>query len=235
MDGEALGCEGAQDQAIDVAAPVIRVALCDARRWFREALARRLNEEPDIRVLWTVRTLDELDEVPWVANVLVLSIEDQLDRRSIEQLAIVCDRHPGAAVIGLTSGEASVATVWGRLYRTGIATLVSRASGVPALVGVLRHHGGGAAASDPDPERSDRRLRPLLSPREQEVLEWLAAGRTVSEIAVALGLRPKTVANCKQRLYRKLGVHHQAHAVATALGMGLLVPSIHERAVASWP
>jgi DNA-binding CsgD family transcriptional regulator len=94
--------------------------------------------------------------------------------------------------------------------------------------------GGGRRPTDADPHGVDRRVRALLSPREQEVLEWLAAGRTVSEIAAGLGLRPKTVANCKQRLYRKLGVHHQAHAVATAIALGLLVPDVHDRAMASW-
>jgi DNA-binding CsgD family transcriptional regulator len=105
---------------------------------------------------------------------------------------------------------------------------------VPALLAALRDAGAGRGVAGPDRPVVERRARALLSPREQEVLEWLAAGRTVSEIAEGLGVRPKTVANCKQRLYRKLGVHHQAHAVAAALGLGLLVPDGHDPVAATW-
>ena len=214
--------------------PVVRVALCDPRRWFREALARRLNDEADIRVLWTMADAEELDAAPWVADVLVLTVDDHLDRRTVEALTGLCDRHPAAAVIGLTTGPQQISLLWPRLRRTGITTLVPRTSGVPALVDALRGMSSRSGVIDVDPAGAGRRVRTLLSPREQEVLEWLAAGRTVSEIAAGLGLRPKTVANCKQRLYRKLGVHHQAHAVATALSLGLLVPDDHDRAMASW-
>ncbi len=219
--------------ALDV--PAVRVALCDPRRWFREALAHRLNDEPDIRVLWTMAAPEELDAAPWVTDVLVLSVEDHLDRRTVDALTALCERHDGAAVIGLTSGPEQISLLWPRLRRTGLATLVSRTAGIPALVDAVRSASQpGRRPPDGDPHGVDRRVRALLSPREQEVLEWLAAGRTVSEIAAGLGLSPKTVANCKQRLYRKLGVHHQAHAVATALGLGLLVPDVHDRAMASW-
>jgi DNA-binding NarL/FixJ family response regulator len=222
MEAGGAGQAARQRLALDPTNRVIRAAVCDGRRWFREALARRLNAEPDVRVLWTMGTLEELDATPWVADVLVVSVDEYLDRRHVEQLAVLCRRHGGTPVIGLTAADDDVAMVWNRLHRTGIATLVSRGSGVPALVEVLRQFGGDAPV---EPERrAERRTRALLSPREQEVLEWLAAGRTVNEIADVLGLRPKTVANCKQRLYRKLGVHHQAHAVATALSLGLLVP-----------
>jgi DNA-binding NarL/FixJ family response regulator len=229
--------------------PAIRVAVCDPRRWFREALAQRLNDEPDIRVLWTMATVEELDTAPWVADVLVLSLEDWINRRTVEALTVLCQRHPDAAVVGLTSGDDERAFAWPRLRRSGVATLVARTAGTPALVDELRRLGTGAAgsggagpagggrrgrAAEAARTGGDRRVRALLSPREQEVLEWLAAGRTVTEIAAGLGVAPKTVANCKQSLYRKLGVHHQAHAVATGLALGLLVADVHDRAMASW-
>jgi DNA-binding NarL/FixJ family response regulator len=232
MDAHSLG---RTDAAAAFAVPVVRVALCDPRRWFREALAHRLNDEPDIRVLWTMATLEELDAAPWVTDALVVSIDDRIDRRTVEALALVCQRHPTAAVIALASAREQLSVLWPRLRRTGLTTLLARTEGIPALVVELRRQrGDGRRPGTAPPLGVDRRARSLLSPREQEVLEWLAAGRTVSEIAAGLGLAPKTVANCKQRLYRKLGVHHQAHAVATAIALGLLVPDTHDQTVASW-
>jgi DNA-binding NarL/FixJ family response regulator len=232
MDGDP---EVDLDAEAALAVPALRVALCDPRRWFREALAHQLNLEPDIRVLWTMATPEELGATPWVADVLVLSVDDHLGRQAVQVLTDVCELHPGAAVLGLTSSPEQISLLWPRVRRTGLTTLVSRTGGIPALVDELRRvAGGGRRLGEGDPHGVDRRVRALLSPREQEVLEWLAAGRTVSEIAAGLGVRPKTVANCKQRLYRKLGVHHQSHAVAAALSLGLLVPDVHDRAMAAW-
>ncbi len=213
---------------------VVRAALCDPRRWFREALAHRLNDEPDIRVLWTMADPAELADAPWVADVLVLSLGEHPERRTLGALAELAERHPTGAVVGLTASPEQAASLWPRVCRGGVRDLVPRTAGVPALADALRRAGAGRGLADGERRPPERRVRTLLSPREQEVLEWLAAGRTVVEIADGLGVRPKTVANCKQRLYRKLGVHHQAHAVAAALHLGLLVPDVPDRALAAW-
>jgi DNA-binding NarL/FixJ family response regulator len=61
-----------------------------------------------------------------------------------------------------------------------------------------------------------------LSERECEVLQLLAEGATSKEIALALGLRPKTVENHRARILDKLGVTNSASAVRTALARGLI-------------
>lgn len=64
-----------------------------------------------------------------------------------------------------------------------------------------------------------------LSDRECEVLQLLAEGGTSKEIAVSLGLRPKTVENHRARILDKLGVSNSAAAVRTAVARGLIRPS----------
>jgi DNA-binding NarL/FixJ family response regulator len=61
-----------------------------------------------------------------------------------------------------------------------------------------------------------------LSHRECEVLQLLAEGATSKEIAVALGLRPKTVENHRARILDKLGVSNSAAAVRAAAARGLI-------------
>jgi DNA-binding CsgD family transcriptional regulator len=61
-----------------------------------------------------------------------------------------------------------------------------------------------------------------LSPRELEVLHHMAAGCANKDIAVALGLRPKTVMHQAANIYRKLGVHSRTQAVNAASRLGLL-------------
>jgi DNA-binding NarL/FixJ family response regulator len=61
-----------------------------------------------------------------------------------------------------------------------------------------------------------------ITERERDVLREIAEGRTNKEIALALGLRPKTVMHHCAAIYRKLGVSGRAEAAATALRHGLL-------------
>jgi transcriptional regulator EpsA len=49
----------------------------------------------------------------------------------------------------------------------------------------------------------------LLSPREREILQWIAMGKTNDEIASILSLRIYTVKNNVQRIFRKLNVSNR--------------------------
>lgn len=64
--------------------------------------------------------------------------------------------------------------------------------------------------------------RPILTPREQEVLLLTADGLTAPEIAKRLQLGVATVRSHLQNLYEKLGVSDRAAAVAQAMRTGLL-------------
>lgn len=74
---------------------------------------------------------------------------------------------------------------------------------------------------------SEIRLRarndaPVLTPREREVLNLIAAGRSLPEIARELILGLTTVKTHVQHLYEKLGVSDRAAAVAEAMRRGLI-------------
>jgi two-component system nitrate/nitrite response regulator NarL len=64
--------------------------------------------------------------------------------------------------------------------------------------------------------------RPVLSPREHEVLALTADGMSAPEVAERLMLSPATVRTHLQHLYDKLGVSDRAAAVAEAMRRGLL-------------
>jgi DNA-binding CsgD family transcriptional regulator len=56
-----------------------------------------------------------------------------------------------------------------------------------------------------------------LSPRETEVLAWIAAGQSNADIAASLGLSPATIKHCLERIYAKLEVGTRAAAAAIAV------------------
>ena len=61
-----------------------------------------------------------------------------------------------------------------------------------------------------------------LSPREREILGFLAQGQTQKQIAAALVLSPKTVGTHIQHVLTKLGVHSRAQAVVEAFRLGVV-------------
>lgn len=72
-----------------------------------------------------------------------------------------------------------------------------------------------AAAAPPDGPS-------VLSPRETEVLTYIAKGFSFNEIAELLGMSAHTVTTHVKRIYQKLAVHSRGEAVYEATQMGLL-------------
>lgn len=61
---------------------------------------------------------------------------------------------------------------------------------------------------------------PALTPRERQVVTWLAHGKTSKEIALALGLSPRTVEDVRARLLRKFKVRNAALLLARLSDLG---------------
>jgi DNA-binding CsgD family transcriptional regulator len=64
--------------------------------------------------------------------------------------------------------------------------------------------------------------KPILSPRQQEVLGYLKQGLTNPEIAVKLGVTERTVKAHCQEVFDRLGARNRTAAVAAAMQLGLL-------------
>jgi DNA-binding NarL/FixJ family response regulator len=82
---------------------------------------------------------------------------------------------------------------------------------------------------DPPVSPDVHMARPLLTRREVQVMQGIAKGLATAQVAVSLGITRKSVENHKQRIFAKLGVQSQAHAVAVAVGSGLLDPADQSR------
>lgn len=58
-----------------------------------------------------------------------------------------------------------------------------------------------------------------LTPREHDVLDWLAKGKTNRDIAEILGMSPRTVNKHLEHIFIKLGVETRSAAVALTVGI----------------
>lgn len=67
---------------------------------------------------------------------------------------------------------------------------------------------------------------PKLSPREQQVLVLLGEGLTTAQIAIQLGLRPRTIRGYVAKMKTRLGAQNIQQLVARAVALGLFKPEL---------
>jgi DNA-binding NarL/FixJ family response regulator len=65
-----------------------------------------------------------------------------------------------------------------------------------------------------------------LSPREREVLQLLAEGKSMKEVAAVLEISPRTVEFHKYRIMEHLGAKSNAELVQHAIKLGLIAPPL---------
>jgi DNA-binding NarL/FixJ family response regulator len=183
-------------------------------------------------VHWGFRVL--LGQQPWVERCLAA-------RTGAEALELTRTLQPHVALVDLFLAGESGADVCESIRAVSPATKVllisgagrmsaaaARAAGASGFVSkdwdandvasAVRMVGHGMTLFSPKAEQPS----PLLSVREREVLDLIAAGSTNREIAEQLYLSPHTVKEHTSALYRKLGARNRAEAVQRAQRIGLL-------------
>ncbi len=113
---------------------------------------------------------------------------------------------------------------YGRLLRAGYVGIgmvdgpdILEGADVPFLHAVAQH-----AHARFEREQLTDAGRPRLSPRENEIMKLVSAGKTNHEIAVILGNSTATIATHLKRIFDKLDVSDRAAAVAAAMRLHLL-------------
>jgi DNA-binding NarL/FixJ family response regulator len=204
----------------------LRVVVQERQRFFREGLSMVLNAEPDLDVVGTAEIPGELAEICVRFKPDVVLLELDADWDGCRLAAALRKRHRALRVIGL-AGEIDL-TLSKRAYQAGIRSIVPRSGGIPAVLQAVRPSRGSkqrVVPMEPPPLKKERASR-ALTPRELDVLRLVGSGHTTREVSERLGISPKTVENHKQRMFAKLGVQNQAHAVAVAMRSGILSSGI---------
>jgi DNA-binding NarL/FixJ family response regulator len=195
---------------------------------FREGLSQLLAAEDDIVVVGTAPTADELIALCDRHRPDVALVEADGVERDLERLAAGLRRsQPGLRIVGLTVATTRPAEM-GRAHRAKMSAVVSRAGGVADILTAVRAPLGTSLIGALVPSRGPVPAAPPpasdLTPRELGVLKLVGAGLTSREISDRLNISHKTVENHKQRIFGKLGVQNQAHAVSVAMRTGVLRP-----------
>ena len=116
--------------------------------------------------------------------------------------------------------------------RAGVSGYVLKTQAADDLVQAIREVTRGSIYLSPgisrtvvDAYRSKTDLPPdPLSPREREVLQLVAEGKTTKEVAAILGISVKTAESHRTRIMSKLNIHETAGLVRYAIRRGLIQP-----------
>ena len=112
-----------------------------------------------------------------------------------------------------------------RAFAAGASAYLLKDSATPVLLEAIRAVFGGETYTGPAVAGALARHAasgPPLSPREIEVLELIAAGRSNKEIGAALFIAEGTVKTHVASIHEKLGVRDRTEAVVRAVQRGII-------------
>lgn len=212
----------------------IRVFLSDDHAILREGLISLINHQEDMEVVGQASNGLEAIEGCQHSNpdvaVIDLSMPQCNGLKAIKQIRKLC---PLTRIIVLTMHDDQT------YLRSSLAAgcagyLIKSVASKDLIIAIREIHRGRSfirisLTEDSLTEiiqevplaRSRRKRKTLLTPRENEVLEYLVHGFTNREIAEKLGIKKKSVDTYRLRLQEKLGLKSRADLVRYALEIGI--------------
>lgn len=217
---------------------MIRVFIIDRQPLFRQGIRSSLSQMPDIEVLGEAENDEEafstLETSPPEIILLGTHTTDDLKLcRSIKQYL------PSAAVIILTP-QLQDEQIFEAIKAQASAYL-SRDVGVDELVQAIKRCAGGEYPINESlparPKLVEQMLQEFhqlsrereaaalilpLTPREKDILGYMAKGYLNKQIASALGVREQTIKNHVTSILRKFNANTRTQAVMSAIKEGLI-------------
>lgn len=206
-----------------VANKQIRVLCIDDHPLVREGIARRLNREPDIKVVGMAGTGEAGLEMFRRLLPDVVLMDLQLPRMSgLQAIQAMRHEHGAARIVVLTmyQGDEDIY----RALKAGAASYLLKDTLSSDLVSIVREvYRGGHPLPGPVASLLAVRVnQSALSAREIDVLKLVAQGKRNKEIALELNVSLDTVQTHLKRLFVKLGVKDRTAAVTVALTRGII-------------
>jgi DNA-binding NarL/FixJ family response regulator len=209
---------------------VIRILIVDDHPIVRAGLRRIAEDDRGIVVTGEAPSGDDalaaLRQI--VADVVLLDVS-MPGSPFTDTLRRLREQHPTVRILVLSAHPEDQWAV--RALRGGASGYLTKDHSPEQLLDAIRRvHRGGRYVSPSLAERLAAQLghdfvgapHEQLSDREFDVLRALGSGRTVKEIAGALGLSPKTVSTYRVRLMEKMSFTSNADLVRYSAEHGLL-------------
>jgi len=211
--------------------PEVRVLVVDDHAILREGICSLLEHQPDVQVVGVASDGQEaLQKVNETLPDLVLMDIAMPNVDGLEATRQIKAAHPSVQVLILTQHDHREFVV--ASLKAGAAGYVLKRAGSRELLAAIRGVMTEGAYLQPTAARhlldhhsqqeAPQRAAIYLTKRETEVLGLVVAGKTSREIALDLGISPKTVSVHRSNLMAKLAVHSSAELVHAAISHGLV-------------
>jgi DNA-binding NarL/FixJ family response regulator len=205
----------------------IQVLIVDQQLAFRDALAIRLQAEPDLAVVGKAHSAEFAPRVLVGRSADVILLDDGLPDDAAIPLCAEMTQRAGAPLVVMLSAASTPERIVTAI-RAGAAAWVGKDEAVDHLLRVIRGVVRGESWVPPmelhrvlrllvekqDDRRDRDDLLATLTQRERDILLQLIEGVSRKEVAERLQLSANTVRTHLRSLMSKLGVHSTLEAVA---------------------
>jgi len=214
---------------------MIKVALIEDHQVLIDALALIFSTEGDYEFVGAERTMEGglnlvMDTTP---DVLLLDVRLP-DGDGLELVPVINTICPQTQIIAMTCVPDEDLLL--RAIEAGVSGFLAKDCSLPDLLSTIKDVYKGEIVMPPHMlvellKRTPRKqhvfskgghLLERLTPREFEILKYLAQGLSGDAIAVELHIAPLTVRTHIRNMMSKLGVHSRLEAVSYALNNGLI-------------
>jgi DNA-binding NarL/FixJ family response regulator len=210
---------------------LIRIVIADDHAIVREGLKRIVSDGKDLQVVGEAadgtQVMQRVRELDFDVLVLDLSMPG---RSGMELIKLVKAEKPKLRILVLSMHQETQYAV--RAIKSGASGYLTKESAPAQLEQALRKIAGGGAYISAEvaeqlalgamPGGQEAAPHESLTDREFQVLQKLAAGDSVTDIATSLSLSVKTVSTHKANLMAKLGLANQTELVRYAIKHGLI-------------
>jgi len=204
----------------------IGVVLADDHAVVRGALKALLEAQDDLEVVGEAGSIAEAREIAAAKGPRVLVLDVNLpDGLAVDAVPELREEAPGTEIVLLTM-ERDL-TLAQRALDAGAAGYLFKDSAHLELIEAVRdaangeRHLGPAVAAGLKADGISGE-RPVLSPRETDVLKLMALGHTNREIGEQLSLSVRTVETHRAHIQQKLGLSSRPELTRYALSHGLI-------------
>jgi DNA-binding NarL/FixJ family response regulator len=208
---------------------MIRILIADDHAIVRGGLKQIMATTTDIAVVGETGQGSEVIDKLRNGEVDLLLLDMTMPGISgIDLIRRVRTEKPSLPVLVLSiHNEAQVAS---RALRAGATGYLTKDSDPEVLIAAIRKLAEGGRFIDPklvdamvfEKHAGDVPPYEILSDREFQVLQMLAAGKSINDIADACALSAKTISTHKMRLMQKLGLSNNAEVIRYAIRHGLI-------------